>query len=280
MDGSTPDFLRLFQSDVLSCIGIGLLALHFLVFFFRNERIFYASVAAIILALGFLTPLLWSADLHGKLPLPIAQLLNGAQGSIFPLFPYAGFLFAGVLVSWEFLLASRRGAEGVFILRLAVVGALLIAGGMCFDALPVRVYEHYDFWYTSPNYFLIRCGSLMLILAAFWYIVRIAQHRLPERSMSGSSPLTVLGRESLFVYVLHLIVLYGTAFNPDLNLRSMIGQTLELPSTLLLLAVFAAAMFVSTHVWNALRRNHQVVYRLVQLSAGGSLLILFFTRDF
>jgi hypothetical protein len=280
MDGSTPDFLRLFQSDVLACIGLGLISLHILVFFFRNERLFYTSVASIILALGFLTPLFWSADLHTKLPLPFAQLLNGSQGSIFPLFPYAGFLFAGVLVSWEFLLATRRGLEGLFILRLAVIGASLVAGGMCFDALPVRVYEHYDFWYTSPNYFLIRCGSLMVILAGFWYIVHTARRYVPDRFLSGSSPLTVLGRESLFVYVLHLIVLYGTAFNPGLNLRSMIGQSLELPSTLVLLGVFVAVMFASTFVWNAVRRRHEVVYRLMQLGAGGAFLVLFFTRDF
>ena len=40
IDGTTSDYLQLFQCDVLHCIGIGLLALHALVFFFKTETRF------------------------------------------------------------------------------------------------------------------------------------------------------------------------------------------------------------------------------------------------
>lgn len=272
IDGTTADYLQLFQCDVLMCIGIGLLSLHALVFLFKNERHFYGWVFGAILTAGFFTPIAWDIDFLRYVPSFFAQLANPNHGSPFPLFPYIGFLFAGVIVSWEFLVAVEKGNEQLFMLRLAVTGAALIAAGMIFDALPVQIYPHYNFWYTSPNYFFIRVGVLMLVAAGFWY--------LSSKITYPKSILTVFGRESLFIYVLHLIILYGTAMNNELNLRSMIGDNLNVLQTAGLVLVFVLVVLMCALFWNYLKRKHFNFYRIVQLAGSGLFLYYLFTRDF
>jgi hypothetical protein len=272
LDATIQDYLQLFQCDVLACIGIGLLSLHLLVFLFRNQKLFFGLVFIIIVVVCFGTPLVWDRDALQILPLPFAQLINGNHGSPFPLFPYVGFLFAGVVVSWEYLHALRHGEQQLFMLKVAVLGAGLIALGMIFDALPLYLYPTYNFWYTSPNYFLIRVGALLLAVSAFWYIAR--------KVFRPNSALTVFGRESLFVYVLHLGVLYGTAMNSTLNLRSILGDNHSAGETMEILFLFVAGMFLLTVTWNYLKRKHFAVYRILQLAVGGVFLYFFFTRDF
>jgi hypothetical protein len=51
-----------------------------------------------------------------------------------------------------------------------LASALLVAVGLLFDALPFRVYTEYFFWNTSPNYFWIRLGLLLLMLGGLWYL--------------------------------------------------------------------------------------------------------------
>ena len=83
IDGTTADYLQLFQCDVLNCIGVGLLLLHTLVFFFKTEARFYGLVLTTTAIVCFLTPLMWDINFLNTLPAAIAQLLNGQHGSHF-----------------------------------------------------------------------------------------------------------------------------------------------------------------------------------------------------
>lgn len=272
IDGTTTNYLQLFQSDVLACIGIGLLFLHAVVFFFKTERNFYALVSVAVILVGLLTPVMWGIDFLRILPIPIAQLMNGHHGSFFPLFPYVGFLFTGVIVSWQYLIAVRLHHQPRFMLKLGVLGAAMVAGGMIFDALPFPLYRDYDFWTTSPNYFLIRVGMLMLFSAGIWYV---------SRNMNSSSILlTVLGRESLFVYVLHLLILYGSAINPDLNLQVILGSNLSLWRSAVIFVMMTSVLLAVASGWNYLKRSHFNAYRFIQLTTSAVVLYYFFVRDF
>ncbi len=272
VDGTTSDYLQLFQCDVLYCIGIGLLILHGLVFFFKTESRFYGLVVSAVVTVCFLTPIIWSVDFLSYFPPVLAQLCNGMHGSPFPLFPYVGFLFAGVVVSWEFLLAVREQREQRFMMQLAIIGCVLVLAGILFDVLPVKIYPVYNYWFTSPNYFLVRIGALLTILPLFWFWGKKIKKPKPL--------LTVLGRESLFVYVLHLVVLYGSAVNPNENLQVIFGQGCSIEQIFLIFFIFVAVMFSAAVLWNYLKEKHFTVYRLAQLAGSSVFLYYFFTRDF
>jgi hypothetical protein len=272
LDATTADYHVLFQSDVLACIGIGLLSLHGMVFFFKQESKFYGVVLAAVIGVSLLTPVVWQHDVYGGLPVPIAQLLNGNNGSFFPLFPYVGFLFAGVLVSWEYLVAVRHARQSRFMLQLALTGAACVIGGIVLDAIPVQVYRDYNFWITSPNYFLIRIGMLMMLASAMWYVSRFTDH--------APAYLTVMGRESLAVYVAHLLVLYGSAMNPMMNLQVQLGVGKNLGESILIAIGLTAAMFAFAQAWHSLKRDHANVLRIIQLAGWGVFVYFLFTRDF
>ena len=66
--------------------------------------------------------------------------------------------------------------------------------------------------------------------------------------------LAVAGRESLTIYVVHLLVLYGSAFNPDTNLVKLLGTKQSLGGALLILAILTSAMVVLGVWWDSWKR--------------------------
>jgi uncharacterized membrane protein len=271
INGSLADYLQLFQCDVLHCIGFGLLLLHALIFFFKTEQRFYGLVLATTLIACFLTPFLWDIDFIDYLPPVFAQLLNGNHGSPFPLFPYVGFLFSGVLVSWEFLNATERNEEKKFMRRISLTGICLIAAGILLDVIPIRIYPTYNYWFTSPNYFFVRIGSLLILTAASWWAAYVWS--LPGKIW------TICGRESLLIYVLHLPLIYGSVINPTFDIRKIVGTNLGILDTTIVFIVFTCIVAGIALIWNYLKREYFNYYRLAQVMGAGIFLYVLFTRD-
>ena len=71
------------------------------------------------------------------------------------------------------------------------------------DRQSQQIYAVYDFWHTSPNFFLIRVGLLLVILAVAHAWFRWGAGRW------GFSPLVQLGQTSLLVYWVHIEFVYG-----------------------------------------------------------------------
>ena len=61
----------------------------------------------------------------------------------------------------------------------------------------------YDYWHTSPNFLLMRCGILLIILFLCFAWCRWG---FGER---GFSPIIQLGQTSLLVYWVHIEFVYG-----------------------------------------------------------------------
>jgi uncharacterized membrane protein len=163
-------------------------------------------VAAVISALA---PLLWTTWRPHFLPWEIETYINGVhnlgtpQAWLFPVFPWTAFAFAGL--AFGFLLMSdsaRKLGAGAFWLA-GGAGLVLIYGAKFFDSRPWQVYPVYDFWHTSPSFFVIRLGMLLLLvlLAYIWCRWGLGQW--------GFSPLIQLGNTSLLVYWVHIEFVYG-----------------------------------------------------------------------
>jgi len=163
-------------------------------------------VAAMI---AVVTPWLWTTWRPRFLPWQLETYINGVhnlgkpQPWLFPIFPWAAFAFAGL--AFGFLLLSERakklGAWFILIAALAGVGLIYVAKFL--DSRSLQLYPVYDFWHTSPNFFLIRVGLLLgLVLIAYaWCRWGWGQ--------SGFSPLIQLGNTSLLVYWVHIEFVYG-----------------------------------------------------------------------
>src|SRR5262249_34233939 len=81
----------------------------------------------------------------------------------------------------------------------------LVALGVYTSMLP-SMYPDSSFWTSSPTFFAIRVGMLMVLLAATYAIGRAC-----EGATRALQPLERLGRRSLFVYWIHVELIYGYA---------------------------------------------------------------------
>jgi uncharacterized membrane protein len=173
----------------------------------RNRGIASALAAAAVVALA--TPPLWTTHRAKGLPWPLESYINGVhtfnqpQPWLFPLFPWAAFAFAGLAVGFFLFTDFAKRSEALAFAVLGATGILACALSLLFDASPFRLYTVYDYWHSNPNFFLMRCGILFVILlmAYVWCRWGFAQ--------KGFSPIIHLGKTSLLVYWIHIEFVYG-----------------------------------------------------------------------
>jgi uncharacterized membrane protein len=161
------------------------------------------------LAISMATPLLWTAYRPRFLPWFLESYVNGVhifdqpQSWLFPFFPWAAFACAGLAVGC-FLLSPWGRSHDVSATASTAAAGIAI-GGLAYwlDSQPRHLYAVYDFWHTSPNFFLIRLGIVMSIvfLAYAWCRWGLGQW--------GFNPLIELGKQSLIVYWVHIEFVYG-----------------------------------------------------------------------
>jgi uncharacterized membrane protein len=175
----------------------------------RNRAVAGSLVVAAFVAL--VTPLLWTTNRLGSIPWPLESYLNGVhtfgrpQAWLFPIFPWVAFAFAGLAVGFFLLSDFAKRKEVSAFVALGSAGVLACVFSVLFDAGPIRLYDPaiYDYWHTSPSFFLMRCGILLLILflTYAWCRWGFAQ--------KGFSPIIQLGQTSLLVYWVHIEFVYG-----------------------------------------------------------------------
>ncbi len=165
--------------------------------------------SATALLISLVTPLLWTTWRPNWLPWPLASYIDGAhnlgvpQASLFPLFPWAGFAFAGLALGFILQSTWARTNEPRMFFSLGLAGSVLIEFSRWLDAQPRQFYPVYDYWHTSPAFFLIRVGMLMVILAGAYIWCRWGA------AQWGFSPVIQLGQASLLVYWVHIEFVYG-----------------------------------------------------------------------
>ena len=172
------------QVDVLQCLAVALLGVLVVAWIFAEKRRRAGGLAALA-GLGLGTILLapfsagWSVG-----PVPLAALVHARTGSLFPLFPWAAFVFFGALagaMEWRRTVWLLVAAAGVR------VGARLASDG--------------TFSVLSPVFFGERLAWVLALAALCQWIAQ------------AWTPRTVLfaGRESLVMYAAHLLIIAWVA---------------------------------------------------------------------
>jgi uncharacterized membrane protein len=129
--------------------------------------------------------------------------------TVFTLFPWAGFVFAGAAVGVLVAATRRASAEHRLQTALAAAGAALVVAGF-YTATRPSIYADSGFWTSSPTWFAIRVGILMVSLSAIYAVGSMVDRYRTAPSRSGDALATV-GRNSLFIYWIHVELIYGYA---------------------------------------------------------------------
>jgi len=234
--GQAGEFLKV---DILQCIGIGLLLFTILAVILKNEKI----VVLFSLLAGALFFLLPETVKHIHLHPAIDPYFN-YETSLFPIFPWAGFLFLGVLAAYVYSLLKRE----VFFKLLLALGVAIFP---------------WFFFQSSQVYFkaeltlsgnLNKAGAVFILL---WFA------DLLLRKFKGPL-LTVLikaGTESLFVYVLHLFIIFNSIFG--FGLKPYFQDSMNIAQALLFFFALQALVFALSYLYNWLKEKHAPVWRIV-----------------
>jgi uncharacterized membrane protein len=206
------DMLRV---DILNILGLSMMLMGVLCWFTaaptvslaRSRGILSSLLVAAVIAL--ITPPLWTTWRPKFLPWPLETYINGThtynqpQHWLFPIFPWCAFAFVGLATGFLVFSDFARKHESLFFGSLGLAGIAAVLLSMLFDVLPIRLYAGYDYWHSNPNFFMARCGVLLIILSLVyaWCKWGFAQ--------KGFSPVIQLGQTSLLVYWVHIEFVYG-----------------------------------------------------------------------
>jgi len=206
------DLLRV---DVLNILGLSMMLMGVLCWAAGSGggaaariRTMVAGISAAVIV-AMVTPPLWTTHRPSFLPWPIESYINGVhvfkepQPWLFPLFPWSAFAFAGLAVGFVLFSDFAKRREGLTFAALGGAGIAACYLSTLFDSSRVRLYAVYDYWHSNPDFLLMRCGILLMILFLVYAWCRwgLAQ--------KGFSPIIQLGNTSLLVYWVHIEFVYG-----------------------------------------------------------------------
>ena len=160
-------------------------------------------------AFAFATPVVRNAGWLAWIPDPVEWYIRPfPKLSVFTFFPWAGYVFAGA-VAGEYLDTVKTPAGEWRANRwLAAAGVALIAAGYAASFLP-SIYPagHSSFWTSSPTYYFIKIGIMLVLMGAIYVYVQRPFSAEPRNP--AWSPMLEFGRSSLFVYWIHVELAYG-----------------------------------------------------------------------
>jgi uncharacterized membrane protein len=195
--GGLRSFLKV---DILNVMGLSMLGTALVWGLTRRTAARVAGLVTATVAMAMLTPIVRVTKAVEWLPDPIEAYFKPIQQySGFTLLPWGGFVLAGAATGLWLDAARTPRDERRVIVWLALLGPALVATGYVLSLLP-PIYRETSFWTSSPTFFVLRVGVLIaaIPIAYGW-----------TAAFRGRSPIQELGIASLFVYWIHVEMVYG-----------------------------------------------------------------------
>jgi uncharacterized membrane protein len=236
---------NLLKVDMLNVMGLSMVIASYLWQATDTERTRVATFAVVTGSIAMLTPIVRDVAWLASLPDPIEAYIRPAGPyAAFPMFAWSGFLFAGVLAG-----ALVHAVHGVRDKDVLLQNSLAIAGGAgvvlgWLASFQPSIYDSASFWHDSPTFFFVRLGLVALLLPIAWVLEQL----LPTLVLA---PVTTLGRSSLFVYWIHVEMVYGVVAEP---IKRTLPLWMSLASTALLVVALYGLVVAKNHLAPRLRR--------------------------
>ncbi len=208
LNASPIEFQRFADCDVLQAIVFSSLIALLISLAIPGARLRTLTTAALAIAsfgsAWFVLPL----NLFEQSPSIVSAALSGVPTSKFPVVPYSGYFFSGMLLIRLFMQSPNKDrAARMTLLSSAVVCVVVIfLRGSSHDFPGAQ-----DWWHLSFGHGLFRLSVVVMALMSL-YLFR----SLLENTKVGDF-LVLCGQESLFMYIFHLFVVYGYIGNYSLQ---------------------------------------------------------------
>ncbi len=209
---SESKWQNFFLVDALHLIGFGLLTIILLSYFVEKFGILPIPVFVFssIILLVF-SPVTTIITFNKFLPLPIAAYFNSQTGSFFPLFPWLGFVTSGAVLGLFIAKNKAILSELKFLKYL-----LIYAASIFFISVIIKnISPHLSVIINSEKplemaeFDLFRLSVVLFLTSAVFIISHLVKN-IPAGILK-------FGRYSLTIYVVHLIILYGSVISLGIN---------------------------------------------------------------
>ncbi len=189
--------------DVLHCIGLSILGIIGIYQLTRNSRKWlFPSVLLTITGVLFLFEPFYKTWNFDFLPYAIANYFTKTNGSVFTIIPWMGYTAFGGFLAFVF----NRFKSHKFLYPTAISMASLLGLALVFLSSDffmtlfkwtgISLFSNIYF----NNYLFIRLGDVLVVFAIFMLL----------RSYLNRPLLLRLGQNTLSIYVIHFMILYGS----------------------------------------------------------------------
>ncbi len=246
---TSAEWQQFLQCDILQTIGYAVIGMQLIFMLVRNTWLrALLSLAAAAATLAF-TP---AAHALKDLPLPLVQLVSSTRGSPFPLFPFAAYLFSGIFLGYIFLWLQENASPVLILGCFCLIGAALFTASFAATALHIKL-------------FMFRTGILLILCSAFL---------LFEKNVHPVVDFfTILGQESLVIYYIHIMIVYGSAINK--GFVNYLGTHLNTLQSVIAALTLTAAMILLALGWSHIKEKDRGFSRLIRNALAASVLLVF-----
>ena len=207
---------EIIKVDILNCMGVGMAALAVASVFDGRGRARFAAAAGLVIAVA--APLVANANWE-QAPVLLRHYVAAEPGlGRFAFFPCAAYVAFGLAAG---TVVRRTAADRIDRLMQwsVLMGLALVLPAQYFSNGPYSIYPKSDFWIDGPALVLIRAGiSLLLMSGSYLWTEYCAG--------AGWSWVQTLGKNSLMVYWVHVMLVYG-------DIIKGFKHSLAVPETLL-----------------------------------------------
>ncbi|MDX1314902.1 MAG: heparan-alpha-glucosaminide N-acetyltransferase domain-containing protein, partial [Eudoraea sp.] len=192
-----------FLVDVLHIIGLsllGIIAVYLLTY--RNPKYLFPGLLFGIACLLFAFEPVYKTWEYALIPDMLANYFTKANGSVFTIVPWFGYTAFGAVLSIVF----TRFKDHKHLYSWAIPLAALTGFALIFYSSPLFVYLHLSTGIAlfnkiySNNYLFIRMGDVLVVFSVFMLI----------RQWVSSRTVLRIGQNTLSIYVIHFVILYGS----------------------------------------------------------------------
>ena len=203
--------------DVLQCIGLSLICI-VIIYRITCKKTLIFSLLMLILGIAiFVTEPLYRYLELPHIPLGLSNYFSKANGSVFTIIPWFGYVAFGAFISTLFYRYVERPK-----FKIAIVSGFFVFGiSLIFGSswLLMKLYHVFDISICKDvayyNYLFTRLGNVLVLFGLFYLAEDYIKQPLVLR----------IGQKTLSIYVIHFIIIYGSF--TGLGLHQLIGRTLE-----------------------------------------------------
>ncbi len=257
-------WLSFFQIDILQTIVYSSLFALILLLLIKNLSVLkwiYGLIAIIVI---LTTPFVWDIDPFSFLHPFFASWIAKYPISKFPLLPWSAYFFAGAFFTALFFQTNDKRKLSLYLFIFSTILMFVLY----YTREYTDIYPGYkSWWLVSPFHVLFRLSAAVSAFSLLYLVEEWYKDKRIGRALQ------LCGQESLYIYVAHLLLVYGSI--AKFGMQYYIGSRLDPLSTIILILGIWVLMYYTALAWHQIKATNIKTARWVMASTFGLFFLIF-----